>query len=120
MLCMNVDGQLQIGASVTRTHYTLGRQFAALDANGNATISTRHQLQCGTRGWPRYARHSLRMHGAGGASAAHTSERFCKASNLTVHSGWVVMRRRSSVGRHQQHPGTSCNDSEIASAVRSE
>src|SRR3982074_2461412 len=44
MLCMNVDGQLQIGASVTRTHYTLGRQFAALDANGNATISTLYAL----------------------------------------------------------------------------
>jgi hypothetical protein len=44
MLCMNVDGQLRIGASVTRTHYTLGRQFAALDANGNATISTLYAL----------------------------------------------------------------------------
>lgn len=85
-----------------------------LDAVGSTSS---HSITCG---WPRYARHSLRMHGAGGASAVHTSERFCKASNLTVHSGWVVMRSRSSVRRHQQHPGTSCNDSEIASAVPSE
>jgi hypothetical protein len=35
---------LRIGASVTRTHYTLGRQFAALDVNGNATISTLYAL----------------------------------------------------------------------------
>ena len=31
---------LRIGAAVTRTDYTLGKQFAALDASGHATVST--------------------------------------------------------------------------------
>jgi hemolysin activation/secretion protein len=31
---------MRIGAAVTRTDYTLGKQFASLDASGNATVST--------------------------------------------------------------------------------
>lgn len=36
--------EVRVGAAVTRTHYSLGQQFAALDASGDATVSTLYGL----------------------------------------------------------------------------